>query len=101
RDTPPALHSFPTRRSSDLLRSLSGVGALSNAAFLADRRITHALVLGASGFLGAPLVRRLCAAGVRTTCLLHRRPLPVAQAGRAQDRKSTRLNSSHRTISYA
>ena len=60
---------------------LSGVGALSNAAFLADRPITHALVLGGSGFLGAPLVRRLCAAGVRTTCLLHRRPPPVAQVG--------------------
>ena len=38
-------------------------------------------MLGGSGFLGAPLVRRLCAAGVRTTCLLHRTPLAVAQAG--------------------
>jgi nucleoside-diphosphate-sugar epimerase len=38
-------------------------------------------VLGGSGFLGAPLVRRLCAAGVRTTYLLHRTPLPVAEAG--------------------
>ena len=50
------------------------------AAFLADRPIRHALVLGGSGFLGAPLVRRLCAAGVRTTCLLHRTPLSVAAA---------------------
>ncbi len=49
--------------------------------FLADRPIRHAVVLGGSGFLGAPLVRRLCAAGVRTTCLLHRTPLPVAAAG--------------------
>ena len=38
-------------------------------------------MLGGSGFLGAPLVRRLCAAGVRTTCLLHRAPIPVAAAG--------------------
>jgi len=38
------------------------------------------VVLGGSGFLGAPLVRRLCAAGVRTTCLLHRAPIPVAAA---------------------
>src|SRR5207302_1828828 len=51
------------------------------AAFLADRPIRHALVLGGSGFLGAPLVRRLSAAGVRTTCLLHRTPPPVATAG--------------------
>lgn len=54
--------------------------ALSKTAFLADRPIKHALVLGGSGFLGAPLVRRLCAAGVRTTCLLHRTPLPVAES---------------------
>jgi len=51
------------------------------AAFLADRPLRHALVLGGSGFLGAPLVRRLCAAGVRTTCLVHRTPLSVAAAG--------------------
>jgi nucleoside-diphosphate-sugar epimerase len=38
-------------------------------------------VLGGSGFLGAPLVRRLSAAGVRTTCLLHRTPLPVPGVG--------------------
>ena len=54
--------------------------ALSNPAFLADRPIRHALVLGGSGFLGVPLVRRLCAGGVRTTCLLHHRPLPVVEA---------------------
>ena len=38
-------------------------------------------MLGGSGYLGAPLVRRLVAAGVRTTCLLHRSPLPVAESG--------------------
>ena len=63
------------------MKGLPGVAALSKAAFLADRPIRHALVLGGSGFLGAPLVRRLCAAGVRTTCLVHRTPLPVAAAG--------------------
>jgi len=60
---------------------MSGVGAMSNPAFLADRLIKHALVLGGSGFLGAPLVRRLCAAGVRTTCLQHRSPLPERAVG--------------------
>jgi hypothetical protein len=63
------------------LKGLSGVGAISKAAFLADRPIKHALVVGGSGFLGAPLMRRLSAAGVRTTCLLHRTPLPVTEAG--------------------
>jgi nucleoside-diphosphate-sugar epimerase len=47
------------------------VHALSHPEFLADRRIDHALVLGGSGFIGAPLVRKLCGAGVRTTCLVH------------------------------
>ena len=37
-------------------------------------------MLGGSGFLGAPLVHRLGAAGVRTTCLIHRTPLPGVQA---------------------
>jgi nucleoside-diphosphate-sugar epimerase len=54
------------------LREESGV--LSNPAFLADRPIRHALVLGGTGFLGVPLVRRLADAGVRTTCLVHRSP---------------------------
>lgn len=48
--------------------------ALTDAAQLADRPLAHALVLGGTGFLGGPLVRRLVAAGVRTTCLVHRRP---------------------------
>ena len=33
-------------------------------------------MLGGSGYLGAPLVRRLSQAGVRTTCLQHRSVLP-------------------------
>jgi nucleoside-diphosphate-sugar epimerase len=57
------------------------VRALSIPAFLADRPLRHALVLGGAGFMGTPLVRRLRAAGVRTTCLLHRRPLPDAEVG--------------------
>ena len=47
---------------------------------LADRPLRHALVLGGSGFIGAPLVRALVGSGVRTTCLTHRRPPPVAEA---------------------
>ena len=52
----------------------------SQAAFLADRPLRHALVLGGSGFIGEPLVRALVAAGVRTSCLVHRSPPPVTQA---------------------
>lgn len=50
------------------------------APHLADRPLRHALVLGGSGFLGLPLVRRLCDAGVRTTCLVHHRSLPEPRA---------------------
>ena len=34
-------------------------------------------MLGGSGFLGAPLVHRLVAAGIRTTCLVHRTPIGI------------------------
>lgn len=50
---------------------------LADPAVLADRPISHALVLGGSGFLGAPLVQRLIGAGIRTTCLVHRRPITL------------------------
>jgi nucleoside-diphosphate-sugar epimerase len=52
----------------------------ASAASLADRPLRHALVLGGSGFMGAPLVRALVGSGVRTTCLTHRRAAPVAEA---------------------
>src|SRR5207248_8413461 len=57
------LHSFPTRRSSDLIPIES--------------------------FTGGDWLRSLAWAAV------------AAQASERRDRKSTRLNSSHRTISYA
>jgi nucleoside-diphosphate-sugar epimerase len=51
---------------------------VSQNAALADRPLRHALVLGGSGYIGAPLVRALVAAGVRTSCLVHRQPPPVS-----------------------
>lgn len=44
---------------------------------MAQRPLHHALVLGGTGYLGVPLVRRLLAAGVRVTCLQHYRPVPL------------------------
>src|SRR5205085_7081521 len=70
---PRALHSFPTRRSSDLAargRRDAGRAVARRKPGLRARR---------SGLAGARDVRR----------------------ARAQDRKSTRLNSSHSQISYA
>src|SRR5690348_18060414 len=70
---PPRSTLFPTRRSSDLLPLLEALARLH----------VHALEV--------PLVRR------RHRPLLRRHELER----RAQDRKSTRLNSSHPSISYA
>src|SRR5688572_31801120 len=79
------LHSFPTRRSSDL-DALEAIPGVSSAAFLtamplegrdADWDVID--VQGAASFLSAD----------------------EAPIRRFQDRKSTRLNSSHSQISYA
>src|SRR5438552_15530479 len=72
------LHSFPTRRSSDL------VGGALLAALIAEAR----------------------AHGLAEVLALTRKPAFFLKAGfvpaeREQDRKSTRLNSSHQIISYA
>src|SRR5699024_12694475 len=79
---PPAQHSFPTRRSSDLRR---GDGA--EVEDLHHRRVVEALRVGRLED-PAELVER---AGIGE----HHVP------GGQQDRKSTRLNSSHVSISYA
>jgi nucleoside-diphosphate-sugar epimerase len=50
-----------------------------SAASLAERPLLHAMVLGASGFIGGSLVRVLARADVRVSCLVHRgRPPAVA-----------------------
>src|SRR5207253_11263918 len=79
--TPPLLHSFPTRRSSDLPSTCSGsatTGSAANAARAAGR-LSAACSTGASGG----------------------RTPGAAGGAEAADRKSTRLNSSHVASSYA
>src|SRR5207249_11129826 len=86
---PPHLHSFPTRRSSDLARG-------RRDALRVRRRLRGG---GHDRILRLERRRRdlLHAAHVHLTAphLLHH------LAGGARDRKSTRLNSSHVSISYA
>src|SRR5690242_21052471 len=75
------LHSFPTRRSSDLLQALAGdLGALEIPP------------LEARGDALLPAM----AAALALAALAVRGDISAAQ-----DRKSTRLNSSHMSISYA
>jgi nucleoside-diphosphate-sugar epimerase len=54
--------------------------SVSQSAALAERPLAHALVLGASGFIGEALMRALAAAGIRTSCLVHRRRSPISEA---------------------
>src|SRR5438874_13826566 len=70
------LHSFPTRRSSDLVLSWTAMRWAMTLASLAALGLSMWLVFGALGYRDRPAVR-------------------------LGDRKSTRLNSSHVEISYA
>src|SRR5207248_10061373 len=85
------LHSFPTRRSSDLV----AIGNAPTALFRLLERIDAgapkpAAILGIPvGFVGAAESKDALAENPRGVPFL------------IVDRKSTRLNSSHRTISYA
>src|SRR5207245_9619166 len=84
---PPDLHSFPTRRSSDLQHRV-----------LAD---PHVVAQDDAGQEGGPVPDRAVATGddERPDRDVPPETRPLPQHG--LDRKSTRLNSSHGSISYA
>src|SRR5690349_24962619 len=86
--SPRALHSFPTRRSSDLVQPLVHVALLR--VWVVRERM--------------PMVRRdrrEAGAKRRVRGALGAAPAALRDARLARDRKSTRLNSSHVEISYA
>src|SRR5206468_6050076 len=86
------LHSFPTRRSSDLLDLTLTRLAIAKLSQKALRELIGNLhVAHTDGTLSRKLVR-----AVDLKDYWKRSPEPVEQ-----DRKSTRLNSSHDQISYA
>src|SRR5207248_7840041 len=90
-DAPRYLHSFPTRRSSDL----------STYDVLADlkARTTRALLLTFGPAVAFNRIKLLS-----TNLSLKEHGMNASEGfvnWDAEDRKSTRLNSSHRTISYA
>src|SRR5207249_10250867 len=92
----PELHSFPTRRSSDLLESLQ----LVQGARVVDERRD-----AARGEVGAEPVARGRPDDELVVDVVAARGLDgerdAGRADAAADRKSTRLNSSHVSISYA
>src|SRR5207248_10934054 len=87
---PPHLHSFPTRRSSDLVAAVDRADVARRQPEVGEARRSAADTVVELVEFEAPAGRR------------------VDDRGRARiprsidaDRKSTRLNSSHRTTSYA
>src|SRR5699024_12773503 len=94
------LLSFPTRRSSDLAL---GRGATSDLAVAGASLASTAITVAAN----VPLNRRLDAGGAAFWPAYARRwtrwntTRALAAAAVTADRKSTRLNSSHVSISYA
>src|SRR5207248_11344815 len=91
----PDLHSFPTRRSSDLLVGLGFDAAAWEVWPTLAAGGTLMLVDDATRLDPARLLDWLVAERIEVAFA------PTALAEPMVDRKSTRLNSSHRTISYA
>src|SRR5690606_40527119 len=85
----PCIHSFPTRRSSDLGARVREAGD----GYLPED------VLGCRPV--PPLGQMLAVGDARRPVAAERRPGAARGRGIGQDRKSTRLNSSHVKISYA
>src|SRR5207249_11392833 len=90
-----ALHPFPTRRSSDLARPLTHVEALE-----LDYLPPHLIVLG-GGYVGLELAQAYRRFGSRVTVIEAGPRIMSREDPDVRDRKSTRLNSSHVSISYA
>src|SRR5436309_10076855 len=82
-----AIHSFPTRRSSDLLTLSAQVSGTNNSTL-------NWSVNGVAG--GNATLGQICVAG-SSPC----QTVTASSAAQVEDRKSTRLNSSHVKISYA
>src|SRR5699024_11550199 len=88
------LHSFPTRRSSDLAGLAAGGMAFDGLALAGGARVLQVLLEHPGHGVGVLLVHRLLALGAGDG---HRLAVAIDHL----DRKSTRLNSSHVSISYA
>src|SRR5205807_10436007 len=95
--SPLVLHSFPTRRSSDLHQLVHAARMLECRVGLHVTVVPELVVPG--GFVVAALLGVV--AGVEPVGEGEVLADDEAQVGIAPDRKSTRLNSSHLVISYA
>src|SRR5690348_8011956 len=92
--------SFPTRRSSDLMNAIALNSSVFNGAAVVGPSIAGVLI----ALVGVPLcflANSLSYLGAVAALLLMRDLPDVAPTYEQQDRKSTRLNSSHPSISNA
>src|SRR5207248_4810001 len=95
------LHSFPTRRSSDLHTQVPDTSQVAADRGLDDARSSGR---GAPATVSTPGTRpaaRLCEGHAKVLLIDGLLDASNSKPSRSEDRKSTRLNSSHRTISYA
>src|SRR5699024_11493131 len=95
----PALHSFPTRRSSDLVVFATGTPVSNSMTEL----YTVMRYLQYDTLQKKNLTHFDCWASTfgETTTAIELAPEGTGYRARTRDRKSTRLNSSHVSISYA
>src|SRR5207247_6845961 len=96
---PRYLHSFPTRRSSDLFRE-RGFAGTTMESIAAEAGYAPQTVYFHFGTKAAILKHLVEESKSERVIPLYQRSL-AAEDPREQDRKSTRLNSSHEWISYA
>src|SRR5690606_39858161 len=95
------LLSFPTRRSSDLVQALSGLGTLVSRVATTPSQIELTEARAEETRAGAELTRVETRRKEIETQLLEEFGRAERAAALEGDRKSTRLNSSHVKISYA
>src|SRR5207248_9742926 len=94
------LHSFPTRRSSDLSLQLGTFATRTVVHSAAAIPIGDELPPEQACLLGCAVATGVGSA-LYTAAVWEGARVGVIGCGAVGDRKSTRLNSSHRTISYA
>src|SRR5699024_11962978 len=78
------------------------LGALYNALKVADKKIESAkIIINGGGSAGTAIAKKMLAAGAKNVIVCDIDGMIAEDDPALEDRKSTRLNSSHVSISYA
>src|SRR5207244_5986531 len=95
------LHTFPTRRSSDLINLIVEATRKAVIADVLDLLKRESFIQNVPLHVGDPAVADWTVAGVLSNIEYNQDQGAERDAADRTDRKSTRLNSSHQIISYA